>query len=96
MINCEYDEDEQEEVKRKHYTLRFNYTFEYDNDIVFFSHFYPYTHRKLQNMLSDVMAKPKVNTIARLDTLCNTLAGNQCYVMTVTSNIKTYLTTEDE
>jgi hypothetical protein len=32
----------------------------------------------------------------RVDNLCNTLAGNSCYVLTITSNIKTYLSSEDE
>jgi len=35
-------------VKRQTYTLTFMYTFEYDNDSVFFSHFYPYTLADLE------------------------------------------------
>jgi hypothetical protein len=30
-------------VRKQTYTLTFKYTFEYDSDTVFFSHFYPYT-----------------------------------------------------
>jgi hypothetical protein len=44
-------EDEQEEVEEKvriNYSLSFKYTFEYDDDTVFFSHFYPYTLRDLK------------------------------------------------
>jgi len=43
--------DDQEEKTRVHYSLTFQYTFEYDNDVVFFSHFYPYTHRDLKRSL---------------------------------------------
>ncbi len=46
--------EEQEERVRMHYSLSFHYTFEYDNDVVFFSHFYPYTLRDLENMLESV------------------------------------------
>lgn len=48
MMNSDSDlEEEQEEVKRTHYILSFSYTFLYDNDIVYFSHFYPYTYKDL-------------------------------------------------
>jgi hypothetical protein len=32
----------------------------------------------------------------RVDNLCETLGGNPCYVVTITQNIKTYLSSEDE
>ena len=32
----------------------------------------------------------------RIDNLCDTLGGNPCYVLTITSNINTYLSSEDE
>ena len=48
----EKDGDEYlEERVRIQYTMSFRYTFEYDDDIVFFSHFYPYTLRDLENSL---------------------------------------------
>ncbi len=49
--DSEEDQEEPEERVRVHYTLSFRYTFEYDDDIVFFSHFYPYTHWDLENTL---------------------------------------------
>lgn len=42
------------------------------------------------------MDLPKVNSVMRVDNLCNTLGGNPCYILTITQNIRTYLTTEDE
>jgi hypothetical protein len=38
----------------------------------------------------------KPGSILRVDNLCDTLGGNPCYVLTITSNIKTYLSSEDE
>ena len=32
----------------------------------------------------------------RIDNLCDTLGGNPCYILTITANIKTYLSSEDE
>ncbi len=32
----------------------------------------------------------------RIDNLCDTLAGNSCYIVTITANLKTYLTSQDE
>ena len=43
MMESEGEEEEIEEKVRIQYTMSFRYTFEYDDDIVFFSHFYPYT-----------------------------------------------------
>jgi hypothetical protein len=32
----------------------------------------------------------------RIDNLCDALGGIPCYVLTITSNIQTYLSSEDE
>jgi hypothetical protein len=53
QIDSEGEEEDAilEEKVRVHYTMSFRYTFEHDNDIVFFSHFYPYTLRDLETSL---------------------------------------------
>lgn len=51
MMESESEEEEIEEKVRIQYTMSFRYTFEYDDDIVFFSHFYPYTLRDLEGSL---------------------------------------------
>ena len=45
----EMEEMEKEVFKRKRqlYTLTFDYTFKYENDVVFFAHFTPYTFTDL-------------------------------------------------
>lgn len=39
------------------YTLTFSYTFGYDNDIVFFSHFTPYTFTDCERHLARISSK---------------------------------------
>ena len=34
--------------------------------------------------------------VMRIDNLCDALGGIPCYVLTITSNIQTYLSSEDE
>jgi hypothetical protein len=51
MMENESEEEEIEEKIRIQYTMSFRYTFEYDDDIVFFSHFYPYSLRDLEASL---------------------------------------------
>ena len=50
--------EEPEEKVRIHYSLSFKYTFEYDNDVVFFSHFYPYSQHDLENTLDTLLNEP--------------------------------------
>ena len=52
------DDEEPEEKVRIHYSLSFKYTFEYDNDVVFFSHFYPYSQHDLENTLDTLLNEP--------------------------------------
>ena len=56
QLDSEGEEDDTplEEKVRIHYTMSFKYTFEHDNDIVFFSHFYPYTLRDLETSLENI------------------------------------------
>ena len=50
MIPC-YEFESEESMKINLSTLSFSYTFEYDNDIVFFSYFQPYTLTDLEDLL---------------------------------------------
>lgn len=55
--NSEDEEEELEEKVRVNYSLSWRYTFEYDNDVVFFSHFYPYSARDLKHTLASVVTQ---------------------------------------
>ena len=75
------------ESKKGYFTLTFKYTFKHPNDKVYFAHCYPYTYTDLNNFLKTLEEYP---SIARVDSLCSTLAGNSCPVVTITSKIQTY------
>ena len=72
-------------------SLSFCYTFEYDNDIVFFSYFQPYTLTDLEDLLFILKTKfpeEHLNQILKVNKVCETLAGNPCYLLTITSDVK--------
>ncbi|TNV87611.1 hypothetical protein FGO68_gene5364 [Halteria grandinella] len=72
-------------------TLSFTYTFEYDEDIVFFSYFQPYTHTDLLDYLYSITKKYPTDYLKsnyRVQKLCNTLEGNTCHLITITDNIQ--------
>lgn len=73
-----------------YYTLTFTYTFEYANDKVFFSHCYPYTYTDLIEYLNDLSLNPFYSNRLKISTLCKTLAGNECPILTITENIDSY------
>jgi hypothetical protein len=70
------------------YTLTFSYKFEYQDDLVFFAYSHPYTYSDLNRYLSTLY--PKYQSILRITNFCKTLAGNPCYVLTITQNVETY------
>ena len=72
-------------------TLSFCYTFENENDIVFFSYFQPYTLSDLQDFLFALKSKypeEHVNNVLKMNRLCDTMAGNPCYILTITSDVR--------
>ena len=56
MIPC-YEFESEESMKINLNTLSFSYTFEYENDIVFFSYFQPYTLTDLEDLLFILKSK---------------------------------------
>lgn len=71
-------------------TLSFTYTFEYDNDIVFFSHFQPYTYTDLKDYIYSLKRKGQPDFIKnslRVQKLCDTMQGNTCCVLSISDNV---------
>lgn len=68
-----------------YYTLTFTVTFDHDDDLVYFSHCYPYNYTDLQNDLRELESDPMVSRRFRRRKLCDTLAGNACDLITITS-----------
>ena len=71
-----------------YYTATFTYTFEHDDDSVFFSYCYPYTYTDMQNEISEIEKDPIRSNFVQRQTLCKTLAGVDCQLLTITSSIK--------
>ena len=77
--------------------VSFEYVFEYDNDIVFFSHFAPYTFSDVQAYLYQKRkCTHNFDRLARIDLLCKSLAGNNIYLLTITEQLGSYFTARDE
>lgn len=90
MIPC-YEFDSEDSKKLTLNTLSFSYIFEYDHDTVFFSYFQPYTLTDLQDMLhmfKNKYPEEHLNSILKINNLCDSIAGNPCYLLTITSDVK--------
>lgn len=73
---------------RKSYSLSFTYEFLYEDDTVYFAHAVPYTYTDLNAWLRDIQRN--YGDKARVDPLCQTIAGNLCEIVTITQAISTY------
>eukprot|EP00767_Chilomastix_cuspidata_P001576 gnl/Chilomastix_cuspidata/1699.p1 GENE.gnl/Chilomastix_cuspidata/1699~~gnl/Chilomastix_cuspidata/1699.p1 ORF type:complete len:1173 (-),score=269.10 gnl/Chilomastix_cuspidata/1699:25-3543(-) len=54
------------------------------NDTLYFAHCYPYRFTDLQDYLDALCANPKRNKHVHCKTLCTTLGGKQCPLLTIT------------
>lgn len=79
----------QNSMKRKnsgyYYTLTWQHTFEHENDVVYFAHSYPYTYTDLQRYLEKLELDPKRKLRFRRRPLCQTIAGNVCDMLIITT-----------
>ncbi|OQR98735.1 hypothetical protein ACHHYP_08151 [Achlya hypogyna] len=67
-----------------HFTLSFVYAFEATEDVVYFAHCFPYTYSHLQAYLTSLEKCPDRSKNLRRRTLCTTLCGNPCDMLTIT------------
>lgn len=70
---------------KSYYTFTYSHTFEFDDDTVYFAYCYPYSYTDLTEDLNAIMMDPGKAQICARKTLCETLAGNKCEMLTVTS-----------
>lgn len=78
---------------KKTSTLSFSYEFKYDNDIVFFAHFAPYSYSDVFRYLCKLELDEEARKIMRIDYICKSLGGVPMYGMTITNNLQTdYIT----
>jgi hypothetical protein len=76
---------EGQKVFKSLYTLTFSYEFEYDNDNVYFAYCYPYTYTEMLEDINAIMTDPIKQQFVQRRALGETLAGNKCDVLTITS-----------
>jgi cytosolic carboxypeptidase protein 2/3 len=67
------------------YSLSFNIVFERSDDLVYFAYSHPYTYSDLQRYVNEADKCPKRNQNLRIRTLCRTIAGNDCHLLTITA-----------
>lgn len=66
-------------------SLSFNYNFDYDDDIVYFAYCFPYTYSDLMQDLLVLELSPLTETIMSRKTLCYSIGGNRCDLLTITA-----------
>ena len=64
--------------------MSFSYKFLHDDDTVFFAYCFPYTYTDLMHDIYEIESDPARRAICTRKTLCKTLAGNDCEVLTIT------------
>ncbi|XP_071965777.1 cytosolic carboxypeptidase 1-like isoform X2 [Antedon mediterranea] len=73
---------------KSYFTLSFSITFQDEDDMCYLAYHYPYTYTMLQAHLWKLESNLKeLNSIYyKRQTLCQTLGGNSCTLLTITSN----------
>ena len=69
---------------RYYHTLTFTYEFKHENDNVFFAYCVPYTYTDLSNDIMRVERDKRRQSFMQRTTLCKTLGGVNCEVLTIT------------
>ncbi|XP_072137706.1 cytosolic carboxypeptidase 1 isoform X3 [Mobula birostris] len=71
---------------KSYYTLTFTMTFTHKDDVCYFAYHYPYTYSTLQMHIQKLETLHDPQQIYfRWDSICETLGGNPCPVLTITS-----------
>ncbi|XP_038660765.1 cytosolic carboxypeptidase 1 isoform X6 [Scyliorhinus canicula] len=71
---------------KSYYTLTFTINFTHKDDVCYFAYHYPYTYSTLQMHIKKLEALHDPQQIYfRQDSICETLGGNPCPVLTITS-----------
>lgn len=68
------------------FILSFSYTFQYENDCVYFAHSIPYSYSKLEGFLKKIESKANLKHIVAVKTLCHTFVLNKCPYLVITEN----------
>ncbi|ESO85980.1 hypothetical protein LOTGIDRAFT_235577 [Lottia gigantea] len=73
-----------------YYMLEWQMEFPHEDDTYYMAHCYPYTFTDLKEDVDTLLADPDRQQYIKREVLCETRAGNSCFLLTVTNNkIKT-------
>ena len=56
-----------------------------ENDVIYLAHCYPYTYTDLRHHLDEMLSCPIRSKHVRKEVLCETAAGNACFLLTITN-----------
>ena len=59
--------------------------FPYENDTCYLAHCYPYTYTDMKDDLDSLVSDPFRSQYVKREIMCETKAGNNCYLITVTN-----------
>ena len=63
----------------------FTQEFSHMEDTYYLAHCYPYTFTDLKDDLDDLLAEPQRSKVMKREVMCETRAGNSCFLLTVTN-----------
>jgi len=72
----------------QYYCLQFEMSFNWEgveNDVIYMAHCYPYTYTDLRRHLDEMLSCPIKSKHVRKEILCETAAGNACFLLTITN-----------
>jgi len=72
-------------TSKGYYSMSFTHKFTHDDDTVYFAFCCPYTYTDMQQDIFDLEQDPKVRDIMTRKTLCKTLSGVDCEILTITA-----------
>ncbi|KAL8221766.1 UNVERIFIED_CONTAM: Cytosolic carboxypeptidase 3 [Gekko kuhli] len=74
----------------QYFSLTWTFQFPHDRDTCYFAHCYPYTYSNLQDYLSAIARDPKRSKFCKIRILCQSLARNIVYVLTITNPLQDF------
>lgn len=82
---CYYQNTVKKSPGACYFTLTFSLITDHDNDTVYLAHCYPYTYTDLCKYLDTIVLNPKKHHRIRRKALCQTISGNTCDLLTITT-----------
>ncbi|XP_078526224.1 cytosolic carboxypeptidase 3 isoform X2 [Lissotriton helveticus] len=80
-----YYRNDLDQDRQQYYSLSWKLKFQHHQDTCYFAHCYPYTYSNLQSYLADIASDPERSKFCKIRVLCQSLARNMVYVLTITN-----------